>query len=189
MEFAIDSIMYAPIENSDTPAISSSSQTRILFTVLAVCAWIGMLLFGICTAFHYVRRAFVGQMQGWDTTDPGLYRVASPISNGSMLLHFVAGVILMVLGPIQLIAWMRRNHINIHRVIGRIYISSALIAATCATFFVVCFGTSRGNRYEEGINTLERSVVFPRGGGSSMFVPSIFECALPCSSTSMGVRS
>lgn len=154
--------MYTPIENeADIEAYAKERSRKplldqtysILLRLLTAVVWTSGLLFAGFTLFHYVKRAIIGEIStAWDSSDPGLYRKHHPAANATMLLHFLGGIVLMVLGPIQLIPAIRRNYIDLHRITGRIYIVAALVAAIGATAFVVFYGTSRGDRWEDAGN-------------------------------------
>jgi hypothetical protein len=67
------------------------------------------------------------------------------------MVHFLAGIVLVGLGPIQLVPWIRQNYLHLQRSTGRVYIGAALLAASCATLFVILYGTSRGDLYAGNI--------------------------------------
>lgn len=150
--------MYSPIENQNERATCLCYSLSLRLLTIAV--WVAAGLFGFFTAAHYIKKAAIfsidhaQQQQAWDTTDPGLFRQDKPSANRFMLLHFVAGVVLMTAGPIQLIPYIRRRYLNIHRIVGRLYIGAACMASVCATVFVLLFGTSRGNKFEDSGNIL-----------------------------------
>ena len=156
--------MYTPIE-SDEKLPKPQSSTRVeppkLLHIITTCTvWISSCLFAIFTAGHYIRQALARNIEAWESTDPGLYRPGRPVANYAlMLLHFIAGTILMVAGPIQLIPSLRRRFISVHRVVGRVYIAAALIASICATTFAILYGTSRGDHYEDAGNILFGTLV------------------------------
>ena len=110
--------------------------------ILTGTTWISMLVFGLFASGHYVRRALNGTWSspsiGWDLSDPNLYRPNSPRGNLLMVIHLIFGTILMVLGPIQLIPSVRRNYLNLHRLMGRLYIVSTITAATLHVFLCYC---------------------------------------------------
>ena len=157
-------LMYTPIESDDDepPQLSTRepSSTAKLKTLTTSVVWISSWFFAIFTAGHYIRHALQGEIREWETTDPGLYRPKHSIANGLMLFHFFAGVILMIAGPVQLIPSFRQNFLDIHRLIGRMYIFAALMASLCATIFVLMYGTSRGDHYEDSGNILFGLLVF-----------------------------
>ena len=154
--------MYAPIETHEEDARPQS--IRVGRRALTGTAWLSMILFGVFTLGHYLRRAWIAQnadewKDAWDATDPGLYRPQHTDPNRLMILHFVGGISLMFLGPIQLIPFMRRHYLDWHRILGRIYIGSALLAACGATLFVLLYGTSRDDKIEDYGNILFGSLV------------------------------
>lgn len=155
--------MYSQIENQNDPATCLCYSLSL--RLLTIALWIAAGLFGFFTATHYIKKASIfsidhtQQKQAWDMTDPDLYRPDVPAANRFMLLHFLAGVVLMAAGPIQLIPYIRRRHLNIHRTVGRLYLGAAIMASVCATLFVIMFGTSRGNKFEDWGNILFGSLV------------------------------
>ncbi len=57
-----------------------------------------------------------------------------------MLAHGLCGALALVLAPFQLSSRLRRRHIRVHRFMGRLYVASALIAATAAIPVAVILG-------------------------------------------------
>ena len=91
--------------------------------------------------------------ESWDLTDPGLYRSKKPMANYLMVFHLVGGAILMIAGPFQLIYDVRkRNWLNVHRYVGRLYIVSALITSMGGTLFVIRYGSARNSLLENVAN-------------------------------------
>lgn len=68
-------------------------------------------------------------------------------------LHIVPGLLYLFLAPLQLSARFRRNHLTLHRRLGRILIPSGMIAAT----FAIVIGLSHPF---DGITEASATVVF-----------------------------
>jgi uncharacterized membrane protein len=49
-----------------------------------------------------------------------------------LIPHALAGVTAMFLGPLQFSTHLRRNHLQLHRILGRIYVAAIFIAAPLA---------------------------------------------------------
>lgn len=130
-------------------------------TVVGVAIlWTSMIGFGSFALFQYALPALLqGNWKRWDITDAGLYR-SNSTANHIMVYHIACGVVLQALGPIQLIPWVRRNYIQIHRILGRIYIGSALGASGLATLYVLLYRTSRNWIHEDVGNVLFGFAVF-----------------------------
>jgi hypothetical protein len=143
------------VEETRTPRLHA-----VTIRILTVVIWATSILFATFTAIHYVRNAFRGHWKAWDSTDAGLYREITPPANSLMVIHFLAGIYLMLVGPIQLVKPFRQRFGHIHRIMGRIYITTALVASTCATLFVLIYGTPRHNRHEDVNNVLFGISVF-----------------------------
>lgn len=126
-----------PSTRTDAAAVQQCS-------LLALVTWISMILFGSFALFQYILPALViGDWDRWEKTDAGLYRPTRPAANRLMVIHMCFGVFLQIVGPIQLIPYVRKNYLRFHRWIGRVYIGSALLTSGCATLYVVLYRTSR----------------------------------------------
>jgi hypothetical protein len=139
----------------NVPRQKATTQSRRALTVLTGTAWIAMLCFGFFASGHYVRRAWRGEWHLWDLSDRHLYRGAEqPVANGLMVAHMAAGSLLMLAGPVQLLPFMRRHYLWLHRWIGRVYLVAAVTAASLATLFVLLYRTSRFDIYEDVGNVM-----------------------------------
>lgn len=142
------------------------TQRGLIFWLIVV-VWLASVLFGSFTLLHYLTAYFFATcpddtciQAAWDRSDANLYRSKIPVANRIMVAHLIGGVFLMIAGPIQLIASIRRKHRNMHRWIGRVYIVSALISSACATIWTVMWRTSRCNRHEDVGNLILGISVF-----------------------------
>lgn len=59
---------------------------------------------------------------------------------GLTLLHLVPGLIFVILGPLQFVAWIRTRHIKLHRWCGRIYVAAGLFVGVTALIFGIVIG-------------------------------------------------
>ena len=62
-----------------------------------------------------------GTLADWNETLPLLYEAETPGASAGIGLHFFAGAVLLLFGPIQLISQVRARAPAVHRWIGRIY--------------------------------------------------------------------
>lgn len=63
-------------------------------------------------------------------------------------LHLLAGAILLLLGPIQLIAGVRSRYPMLHRLSGRVYASAAILAGAGGVVFILAKGTIGGTQMD-----------------------------------------
>mmetsp|Transcript_11399 Transcript_11399/g.21071 ORF Transcript_11399/g.21071 Transcript_11399/m.21071 type:complete len:110 (+) Transcript_11399:13-342(+) len=98
-------MMYSSIMDHDEAAkqqtdINTTPHNQSSTFTLTTSVWISSILFAIFTGAHYIRHSLIGQIDKWNETDPGLYRPQSFAANRLMILHFLAGIVLMTVGPI-----------------------------------------------------------------------------------------
>src|SRR5471030_710031 len=116
-----------------------------------VCAvWISATLFGLYIVAFYVGALADGQVAKWNQNLPGLYEPHSPAATSGLGLHFLAGGLILILGCIQLIGRVRTRWPAMHRWLGRIYVSAALLAGLGGLTFILVSGTIGGRIMDVG---------------------------------------
>lgn len=75
---------------------------------------------------------------------PGFSNSGDPEATASLVLHLVTGVIVMLLGCVQFITPLRRRWPVVHRLIGRVYVCSAILTAFGGLGYIVLNGTVGG---------------------------------------------
>jgi hypothetical protein len=107
---------------------ASTALLRWISIALVVTVWISMTLFGLYILAFYAGALVEGDMARWNDVLPRLYNPDTPVATAGIGLHFAAGGIILVLGCIQLIGAVRTHYPALHRWLGRIYVTAALLA-------------------------------------------------------------
>lgn len=111
---------------------------------LATLTWISGALFAIYILGFFGGSALRGAAERWNERLPGLHDLATPAATVAIGAHFLAGAILLLFGPIQLIGSLRRRWPVAHRFMGRAYVVSALLAGLGGLGFIAFAGTIGG---------------------------------------------
>jgi Predicted membrane protein (DUF2306) len=111
---------------------------------LVCTVWISATLFGLYIVAFYVGALADGQLARWNQNLPGLYAPHSPAATSGLGLHFLAGRVILILGCIQLIGSVRTRWPALHRWLGRVYLSAALLAGLGGLTFILVVGTIGG---------------------------------------------
>ncbi|HTB86970.1 MAG TPA: DUF2306 domain-containing protein [Steroidobacteraceae bacterium] len=119
-------------------------------TALVCTVWISATLFGLYIVAFYVGALADGQVAKWNQNLPGLYEAHSPAATSALGLHFLAGGLILILGCIQLIGKVRTRWPALHRWLGRIYVSAALLAGLGGLTFILVLGTIGGRIMDIG---------------------------------------
>lgn len=111
---------------------------------LAGAFWISAVLFGAYIFARYAGAVGDGLLEAWNRDLPRLYEPGRSVASAGIGLHFVAGAILLLLGPLQFVAAIRTRAPAAHRWIGRIYATAALVTGLGGLIFIALKGTIGG---------------------------------------------
>ncbi|WP_454830883.1 DUF2306 domain-containing protein [Pseudoxanthomonas wuyuanensis] len=118
--------------------------------LLVATSWIGGAVFAAYIVVFFGGVAVGGAGERWNESLPGLYDASAPMAIGAIGAHFVAGAVLLLLGPIQLIGGVRRSVPRLHRWLGRVYVVSAGLAGLGGLVFILVKGTVGGRVMDVG---------------------------------------
>jgi hypothetical protein len=85
-----------------------------------------------------------GTLNDWNDSLPNLYARESLAATIGIGVHFGLGAILLLLGPVQLIARIRQRWPRVHHVIGWTYASAAIVTGLGGLSYIVLRGTIGG---------------------------------------------
>ncbi|MDG2520468.1 DUF2306 domain-containing protein [Caulobacter segnis] len=112
--------------------------------VLVTITWISAALFAAYIAAFYGGAAADHAPERWNELLPELYEPGRPGAAAAIGLHFAAGGVILLLGPIQLLGPVRRRAPALHRWLGRLYAACALMAGLGGLAFIAMKGTVGG---------------------------------------------
>ncbi|KQM75799.1 hypothetical protein ASE70_10530 [Sphingomonas sp. Leaf22] len=113
-------------------------------TLLVVVTWISAALFGAYIVAFFGGAALRGDPEQWNASLPALFDRAGPVGTVAIGAHFVAGGVLLLLGPIQLIGRLRAAWPALHRWLGRVYVVAAAVTGAGGLGFIATRGTIGG---------------------------------------------
>ena len=118
--------------------------------LLVAAAWASAALFGVYIVFFYAGAIAAGTPAQWNANLPGLFVPRAATATAGIALHFAAGGIVLLLGPIQLIGRIRRAAPAWHRWLGRLYVLAAFLAGLGGIAFILASGTIGGAAMDLG---------------------------------------
>jgi hypothetical protein len=113
-------------------------------TALVAASWVSAAVFGLYILAFYLGAIPAGQLDTWNDGLPGLYEKRNLAALLAMATHMAMGAVMLLLGPVQLIAAVRRRLPALHRWLGRLYVSTAAIAGVGGLGFILSKGTIGG---------------------------------------------
>ncbi|MFZ5623261.1 MAG: DUF2306 domain-containing protein [Gemmatimonadota bacterium] len=119
---------------------------------LVTTVWISTTLFGLYILAFYAGAVVEGEMATWNRVLPRLYEPDTPVATAGIGLHFAAGGIILVLGSLQLTGAIRAHYPALHRWIGRVYVTAALLAGLGGLAFIAAKGTIGGTVMDIGFS-------------------------------------
>ncbi|MCV7287869.1 DUF2306 domain-containing protein [Mycolicibacterium wolinskyi] len=120
------------------------AMNRQLAIGITVLLCLSGMQFCLYIVLRYLAPLLGAEPDQWHLFAPGFSNGGDPVATTSLVLHLVAGVIVMVLGCVQFVTVARRRWPVVHRVIGRAYVSSAMLAAVGGLGYIVLNGTVGG---------------------------------------------
>ncbi|TKR34188.1 DUF2306 domain-containing protein [Luteimonas gilva] len=113
---------------------------------LAAIAWASGALFALYILAFYGGALLDGATGQGNASEqaPRIWDPATLRASIGIGMHLLAGTVLLLLGPIQLIAPLRARWPKLHRWSGRIYASAAILAGAGGLVFIVAKGTIGG---------------------------------------------
>ena len=118
--------------------------------LLVAAAWASAALFGTYIVFFYAGAIAAGTPAQWNANLPGLFVAGAAAGTAGIALHFAAGGIVLLLGPIQLIGRIRRSAPAVHRWLGRVYVLAAFLAGLGGLAFILANRTIGGAAMDIG---------------------------------------
>lgn len=120
-------------EQISTPSIQAQYRPQKLLN-LAATTWlvvttIGQWAFGIYIIGFYGKSTASGDLAKWNQVLPHGYVKGDWMGNVIVGLHVLLAAVLVLGGPLQLLPFIRRRVPRIHRWLGRIYVTTAVIVA------------------------------------------------------------
>jgi hypothetical protein len=122
-------------------------RTRVLHVAilgLTAVVWISAGLFALYVLARYIGAIGDGRLVAWNRDLPRLYEPHMPLATTGMGIHFLGGIILLLLGPMQFVQAIRDHAPAAHRWIGRLYATAALLAGIGGLVFIALKGTVGG---------------------------------------------
>ena len=110
--------------------------------------WVSGAIFGAYIVAFY--GGTLGSIETWNATLPKLYERHTPAATLAIGVHFATGGILLLLGPLQLVARVRNAAPAVHRWIGRLYVAAAILVGLGGLGFIAAKGTIGGRPMDIG---------------------------------------
>jgi Predicted membrane protein (DUF2306) len=111
---------------------------------LVATSWISAACFALYILAFYIGAVPAGAMTRWNTTLPGLYDRSHGAAQATIGVHFVAGAVVLLLGPVQFAGSVRAAIPALHRWIGRVYVAMCALAGFGGLGFIATQGTVGG---------------------------------------------
>ena len=141
-------------QQSSAIAAGAGSAAALRWTTIALLAavWISAAIFGFYIVAIYLGALVDGNLDQWNRDLPRLHDPNSLVATMGIGLHFAAGTVLLLLGPLQLISTVRARAPTFHRWVGRLYALSALMAGLGGLAFIGMQGTIGGTPMNIGFS-------------------------------------
>lgn len=111
---------------------------------LTAVVWASMIVFAVYIIAFFGGQLLHGDLSGWNDALGDLFTPDKPLRTASIGIHFAAGTILLLFGPLQFLEVIRRRLTWLHRTIGSFYALAAFLAGISGLAFIALGGTVGG---------------------------------------------
>jgi uncharacterized membrane protein len=132
--------------------MSSTTALRWSTAALSTAALASAWLFGLYIIAFYAWAAAGGDLTAWNKLLPRIYEPQTPGANAGIGVHFAAGGVILLLGGLQLIGAIRRRWPVLHRWVGRVYVTAAVLTGLGGLLFIAVKGTVGGTAMDIGFS-------------------------------------
>ncbi|MGY3614938.1 hypothetical protein ACVJGD_001134 [Bradyrhizobium sp. USDA 10063] len=141
-------------QQSGSISANAAGAAALRWTMIALVAavWISAAIFGFYIVAIYLGALADGNLDQWNRDLPRLHDPNSFVATMGIGLHFAAGTVLLLLGPLQLIGAVRAKAPTFHRWVGRLYALSAFMAGLGGLAFIAMQGTIGGTPMNIGFS-------------------------------------
>lgn len=122
---------------------------RLAGRALTAVSWVSAAIFGAYILAFYLRAA-PAHLEQWNGNLPSLYEPGHLLATVAIGAHLASGAVVLLLGPLQLVAAIRRAQPALHRWIGRTYVTVAGLAGLGGLGFILGQGTIGGRPMDIG---------------------------------------
>jgi hypothetical protein len=129
-----------------TPPPAGWSARVFLWATRALVAvtWASAGTFGAYVLVFYGGAIPARRLAEWNGGLEGLYDPRTPLATAGIAVHFAAGSVLLLAGPLQLFPSIRARVPAVHRWVGRVYTCAAMAAGAGGLAFIAVKGTIGG---------------------------------------------
>lgn len=131
-------------------AAPAAAAMRASARLLVLAAWVSGAIFAAYIIGFFGGAALGGAGERWNESLPDLYDPRAWLPTAAIGIHFLTGGVLLLLGPVQLFAGVRRAFPAVHRWLGRVYVLSAGLAGLGGLGFIAGRGTIGGPLMDVG---------------------------------------
>jgi len=112
-----------------------------LFLIKTMKLWfliatLGLILFAYYMIHYYLGSAISGNMEAWAESSIKGFQSGDILGNIIFGMHILLGVIITFGGVIQLIPYLRRRHIKLHKLNGMLFISTAILISLGGLYLI-----------------------------------------------------
>ncbi|MFL9960064.1 DUF2306 domain-containing protein [Paraburkholderia sediminicola] len=139
----------------ESPIPLADYTKRALYAV----TWISMTCFALYIAIFYGGAIPAHALEDWNLLLPDVYVKGALVQTAAIAAHFIAGAVLLAIGPAQIITGHHGITPKLHRVTGRIYAAAAAFAGFGGLTYIALQGTVGGTVMDIGFSLYGLSVI------------------------------
>lgn len=112
---------------------------------LLLAYWLSATFFACYIVIFYGGAIVAGTLANdWNQVLPRIHQAGAISANIAIGAHFLAGAVLLICGPLQLLPSIRARWPRLHRINGRLFVAAALLTGIAGLFYLAVKGAVGG---------------------------------------------
>lgn len=129
--------------------MSSPNQKFPIIRQIPSAMWLSLLITGQAVFAWYIFALYsqplsTGNNEIWNRVLSNLHVSEQLVANFSIALHLFGGAVISLIGPLQLIPFIREKALPFHRIMGKTYVMTAMVISISGMIFILTRGTVGG---------------------------------------------
>lgn len=129
---------------ANKPHDKSTYDLSLAFRLMSGTVWASMSLWGVWISVYYGKSALCFDWDAFNIAFPDMHKTGYNVAFVSIAVHLIGAAYMALAGAFQLVKYVRKRYIVVHKWVGRLYIVASLVTSLGGLGLIFFRGSSGG---------------------------------------------